>query len=115
MHFKLHKFANLCKDLNEESALRDHEAMTLRKEWADTVVERDELAGKVAVLEAQAREYERKAQEHKILKQRVEEIERRGLHRAEDAIAARDAALADLATKLEQALKQLEIERNRNK
>lgn len=111
MHFKLSKFSNLCRDLNEESATRKNESTTLREELQLVKAERDEMAEELVRLRSQVQSFEQEKEEHRKLKEQLAQYERDGITSANEAIQIRDQAILDIATKLEQALDQLEIER----
>lgn len=111
MHFKLHKFANLCKDLNEESAIRNVRAIALEQELETVKSERDQLSADVQTLRAQLQELENKQADYDEMKRKLSEYEQNGLCEANEAIQSRDRTILQLSSKLDSALSQLEIER----
>lgn len=111
MHFKLTKFANLCKDLNEEAALRNSEAMSLRKELQHVKGERDALAEELALLRAQMEIYEKEQVKLKQATHRLALYEYRDVFESGQAIQSRDATIVDLTGKLDRALTELEATR----
>jgi cell division protein FtsB len=110
-HFKLQKFANLCKDLNEEAALRNEEALSLHQELGVIRSERDEMATEIEKLKGQLAIQERREQEHGKVEETLKEYEQKGLDGADKAIQSRDAIILDLAGRLERALDTLDVER----
>lgn len=115
VHFKLNKFANLCKDLNEESANRNEEAIGLRKDLESVRTERDSMSEELTRLRAQVQFQEKQIAEYAETKKKLREYEDRGLDRAEDAIQSRDQIISDLSSKLEQSLDLLVMEREQQR
>lgn len=114
-HFKLQKFANLCKDLNEEAALRNEEALSLHQELGVVRSERDEMATEIEKLKGQLAIQERREQEHQKAEETLKRYEQKGLDGADKAIQTRDAIILDLAGRLERALDTLEVEREQQR
>jgi hypothetical protein len=115
IHFKLSKFANLCKDLNEESADRNEEAVALKDELEAVKTERDTMAEELSLLRAQVRGQQTQRAEYAEMKKKLTEYENRGLDRADDAIRSRDRMISDLSSKLEQSLDLMELEREQQR
>jgi hypothetical protein len=101
----------LCKDLNEESAYRNEEAIALREDLKSVKTERDAIAEELSRLRAQAQFQESERAEYIEMKKKLREYENRGLDRADDAIQSRDRIISDLSSKVEQSLDLLELER----
>jgi septation ring formation regulator EzrA len=101
----------LCKDLNEESAHRNEEAIALREDLKFVKTERDAMAEEISRLRAQMQFQEKERAEYAETKKKLIEYESRGLDRANDAIQSRDRIISDLSSKLEQSLDLLEVER----
>jgi hypothetical protein len=114
MHFKLTKFANLCKDLNEESAVRNSEAVSLKQELRCAKEERDSMAEELAILRAQARLYEKQQEDAERMKQRLATLEANALAQQSEAVQSRDKVIADLTSKLERVLSELEATRQQS-
>jgi hypothetical protein len=108
MHFKHQKLTDLCKELNEESAVRKHEAETLRQELVTVKSERDGLALESMRLRSAAEAHEKERTEFTELTARYLAYEQRGLGQAVQEIGARDQMIEDLTTKLSRALDQIE-------
>jgi len=109
-HFKLHKFANLCKDLNEESASRNEESLALRKELRAIKDERDEMAEELVRLRAQLQHYEQREDKYQQIEEQLEKYhETRQQHI--DEMEQKDKLISELSTKLVASLDQLELER----
>ena len=114
-HFKLQKFANLCKDLDEEAALRNEEALSLHQELGVIRSERDEMATEIEKLKGQLAIQERREQEHQKAEETLKRYEQKGLDGADKAIQTRDAIILDLAGRLERALDTLDVEREQQR
>jgi DNA repair exonuclease SbcCD ATPase subunit len=111
MHCKLSKLANLCKDLNDESAVRHSQALVLQNKLDAVTAERDQMTEDVVRLQAQVKAYEKQQEELEATKERLRQVEDQGLSSANRAVQERDHVIADLASKLERALDQLDLER----
>ena len=114
-HFKLQKFANLCKDLNDEAALRNEEALSLHQELGVIRSERDEMATEIEKLKGQLAIQERREQDHRKAEEMLKQYEQKGLDGADKAIQTRDAIILDLAGRLERALDTLDVEREQQR
>ena len=105
----------MCKDLNEEAALRNEEALSLHQEVDVVRAERDGLISEVASLKATVELLERRAQEDAKSKGSISENQHTRLSAGEDAIRTRDAVINDLSTKLDQALETIMVEREQQR
>jgi len=113
-HLKLHKFANLSKDLNEEAAVRNENAISLQQELQEVKAERDEISEEVVRLRAQLLEYSKTEAEHEALRKRLVESEEERLRHVTEVAMSRDEVISELSSKLKAALDQLAIERARH-
>jgi chromosome segregation ATPase len=111
MHLKLSKFANLCKNLNEESSELNNECISLRRELAQVQAERNEASEKLLLLRAKEAQHERENVEFDECRRTLAELEQRDLA-SQKEIRSRDVMLDELSTKLEKTLDQLELERS---
>jgi hypothetical protein len=105
----------LCKDLNEEAALRNEEALFLHQELGVIRSERDEMATEIEKLKAQLAIQERREQEHRKAEETLKQYEQKGLNGADKAIQTRGAIIIDLAGRLELALDTLDVEREQQR
>lgn len=111
MHAKLSTFANIAKDLNEESAFRKREAIQLEDELMSVRSERDALALQVEQLQTATAQYKLEQVEHAALKERMKAYELEGLGRSKETTDQRDEMIRTLAVKLESTLEALDMER----
>lgn len=111
MHAKLSTFANIAKDLNEESAFRKREAIQLEDELMSVRSERDTLALQVEQLQTATAQYKLEQVEHAALKERMKAYELEGLGRSKETTDQRDEMIRTLAVKLESTLEALDMER----
>jgi hypothetical protein len=105
----------LCKDLNEEAALRNEEAISLHHELDHVRAERDETATQVEKLQAQVTLFEREREEQAKAQRALQKYEQKGLDGADRAIQKRDTIITDLASRLERALDTLDLEREQQR
>lgn len=112
---KLEKYASLCKDLNEEAALRSREAVELHRELDIVRFERDELATELQTAKATIAQYERREKERNKAEILIRDYELKGLDGAERAIKTRDSIITDLSGRLERTLDLLEAEREQQR
>jgi chromosome segregation ATPase len=101
--------------MNEESANRNEEAISLREDLESVRMERDSMSEELTRLRAQVQFQENQRVEFAETKKKLLEYEDRGLDRAEDAIQSRDRIISDLSSKLEQSLDLLEMEREQQR
>jgi len=113
MQFKLSKFATIAKELNEESALRKHEAIKLEDELATVKAERDTLAQEVEQLRASVAQHSILKDEHQALVHVVTQYETQGLLHAKATTDQKDIVIRDLANRLERTMDALERERSK--
>lgn len=109
MQFKLSKFANLCKDLNDESALQKSEANKLKEELKIVKEERDSMAEELLHLRAQEFVYKKQTRELELMKERLALYESQSLAELSQAVHARDKTVSELTHKLERVLAELEL------
>lgn len=115
MHLKLSKFAMMCKDLNEESAKRKEDAMSLLAELEDVKTERNALASEIQTLRAQVELHSKEESENANLREMVQRLDNEALDRVDDAVGQRDAIIKELSSRLERTLDTLEIERQQQR
>jgi hypothetical protein len=108
MHFKLHKFANLCKDLNDESTVRSSESTALKQELRSVKEERDSMSEELFRLRAQEHQHKKQEGELQQMRERIALYESRTLVESSEAILSRDRVIDDLTGKLERVLLELE-------
>ncbi|GKZ01104.1 hypothetical protein MPSEU_001062000 [Mayamaea pseudoterrestris] len=111
MHFKLSKFANLCKDLNEESAARKSEALSLKKELHTVTEERNAMSEDLFRLRAVEQLYVQQQLELEEMRKRVVAYESTAMTEHARAIQSRDKTIDDLTCKLDRVLSELESSR----
>lgn len=105
----------MCKDLNEEAALRNEEALTLHQELGVIRSERDDMATEIEKLKGQLAIQEKREQEHQKVEETLKQYEQKGLDGADKAIQTRDAIILDLTCRLERALDTLDVEREQQR
>ena len=115
MHLKLQKFSLLCKDLNDEAAIRNEEAIALHQELELVRSERDQIEKELELAQARIALFERDEEERRKAERILREYERSGLEGAWKAIQVRDSIISDLSSRLERALDTLEIEREQQR
>jgi hypothetical protein len=115
MHLKLEKFANLCRNMNNESSLQSERAQSLQEELKETRQERDEMAAELEKLRADVQVYEKEREENRHVQRTLREYEEQGLQQAEEAIAKRDKLITKLAARLETTLDTLAMEREQQR
>ena len=106
---------NLCQDLSKEVAVREEETVVLQEQLESTRWERDELAVENLRLKAMSSFHAKQQVEYSELKRRYLDYEERGIQGAVAAIESRDKVIGELASKLERALDQLELEREQQR
>jgi hypothetical protein len=107
----LHPAPQLCKDLNEESVVRNETALTLQQELNELKDERDALAEDATRLRERVAQLERYELECERMRKLLYQREADEMIKAEDALQSRDQTIRDLSGKLESALEELEMER----
>ena len=112
---KIHKYASLCRDLNEEAALRNEEAIALHKELDVVRGDRDSTATELEKARALIAKYERNEVERKKSDLILEEYEKNGLDGVNKAVQTRDMIIEDLTGRLERTLDMLEHEREQQR
>mmetsp|Transcript_3428 Transcript_3428/g.4960 ORF Transcript_3428/g.4960 Transcript_3428/m.4960 type:complete len:674 (+) Transcript_3428:411-2432(+) len=115
MHIKLSKFATMCKHLNEESAIRNEEALALEAELFSTQLERNALATEVQQLRAEAVLHAKEKEEHSKLKAGIRKYQEDELNGANESLRQRDAIIEQLSKRLERTLDTLETERQQQR
>ena len=101
--------------LSKEAVVKQQETLALQRKLDTTRSERDELAIENLRLKAQVSSQAKQQVEYVELKRRYLEYEERGIQGAVAAIESRDKVIDDLSMKLEQALDQLELERDQQR
>ena len=114
-HVKLQKYASLCLDLNEEATMRNEEVIFLHKETESLRLQRDEMAGELEAARATIAQYERDAQERKVLETMLQYHESTGLDEAVAAIKMRDSIVEDLSARLRKTMDVLQLEREQQR
>ena len=115
MHLKLEKFAHLCDNMNNESAVRGEDYRVLKNELENVRAERDQLMGEVDELRAAASVHEKEREDHRRIQDRMTTYENRGLQQLEDGINLRDQTIAKLSARLETTLDTLATEREQQR
>jgi hypothetical protein len=105
----------LCKDLDEEAALRNEEAIALHHQVDVVKDERDGLATEVEQLRARVAFLERKEKEQAMSEIMLHKYEEHGLDKTGKAIVMRDTIINDLAGRLERALDLVQLEREQQR
>jgi hypothetical protein len=108
---KLDKFANLARNLNDESSFRVEESKSLKEELKEVKAERDRMAAELEQLRAAVQVHEEEREEHRKIQEKIAKYESSGLHQAEQAIAVRDEMIAKLTARLGSTLDTLALER----
>ena len=114
MHLKLSKMSMMCKDLNDESAKRKEEAVSVQATLAKVRAERNSLQSEVESLRARIALYEKEDAENDRVSKCLRELQKDGLDHAHVAIKERDAALKRATSQLHRALDSLEMERRQH-
>lgn len=115
MQVKVQKYATLCKDLNEEAALRNEEALTLHRELDAVRAERDKMATELEKASAIIAQYEKNEEERVKSDLILQHYEQKGLDGADRAVKTRDSIIDDLSGRLERALDMLALEREQQR
>jgi len=115
MHLKLSKMSMMCKDLNDESAKRKEEALSVQTTLAKVRADRNSLQSEVESLRARIALYETEDVENDLVSQSLREMENDGLDDADAAIEERDKALRSMTSQLRRTLDSLELERRQQK
>ena len=110
---KLQNFSSLCRDLNEEAAIRNEEAIELHKEIDSVRSDRDKISAELETAKAMIANYENRIKERPRVDVIVQNLES-NIDGADRAIKTRDRIIVDLSTRLERALQVLETERERD-
>jgi hypothetical protein len=105
----------LCKELDEEAALRNDEAIALHDQLDVVKEERDGLATEVEQLRARVAFLERKEKEQAMSAIMLHKYEEHGLDQTGKAIAMRDTIINDLVGRLERALDLVQLEREQQR
>ena len=105
----------MCKELDEEAALRNEEAILLHHDLDVVRSERDQLATEVEILRGRVACLERREKEHSCLETLLPRYQHQRLDSADAAIQMRDAVIADLTGRLERALDLLVLEREQQR
>jgi len=115
MHFKLSKFATMCKHLNEESAIRNEEALALEAELFATQSERNGLATEVQQMRSEGDLHTKEKEEHRKLRAGIRNYQEDELNAANETIQQRDAIIEQLSKRLDRTLDTLEKERQQQR
>mmetsp|Transcript_9064 Transcript_9064/g.14554 ORF Transcript_9064/g.14554 Transcript_9064/m.14554 type:complete len:535 (+) Transcript_9064:232-1836(+) len=114
-HVKLQQFGGLCRDLNEEAAIRNEEAIELHKELDSVRQDRDRISAELEQAKAKIAQHEKNESERPRIESMMMRLEANGLDGVERAIKTRDKIIVDLSTRLERALDCLEFEREQQR
>lgn len=104
MYSKVHKFATLAKDLNEEAERNCGESKSLKDQLAHVSSERDKLAQEVISLRAAVEHHAKEKAEFVQLKHQLAFYKQREMDRQQSEKRGRQDHLSDLTTRLEKAL-----------
>lgn len=115
MQLKLEKFAHLCDNMNNESAVRGEDYKALQNELENVRTERDQLIGEVDEVRAAAIVHEKEREDHRRVQDRMTMYENRGLQQLEHGIKKRDETIAQLSARLETSLDTLAKEREQQR
>jgi len=113
MHLTLSKLSMMCKTLNDESAKRKEEAVAVQTSLAKVRAERNSLVAEVEALKARIVLYENEDAKSQYLAQALHDSVPKGLDMADDAVNAREKAVKELSSRLQQTLDTLSVERQK--
>ncbi len=105
----------MCKDLNDESAKRKEQSDVAKSELSRVRSERDSKSSELEILRARVALYEKQEVENTEIRRKLREDETDTLDIAHAAIIQRDALIQDLTTRLDDAHKMLEEEREQRR
>jgi hypothetical protein len=111
MHMKLSKLAMMCKDLNDESASRKEQVELARNDRDAMRQERNAMTSELELLRTRVQMYEKQEIEHAELRQIVREKQFETLVIADQAISQRDSMIEQLTSRLNEALKIIDDEK----
>ena len=114
MHLKLEKFAMMCKNLNEEAALRNNEVKETKALLDKMTNERNTLSSQIDALRAQVDLYEGKRVAQSRIRKEWEEEKARLLDVLNGAIRDRDEIIDDASRRLDLAAETIESERRQH-
>eukprot|EP00559_Dactyliosolen_fragilissimus_P001381 CAMPEP_0184868614 /NCGR_PEP_ID=MMETSP0580-20130426/31091_1 /TAXON_ID=1118495 /ORGANISM="Dactyliosolen fragilissimus" /LENGTH=721 /DNA_ID=CAMNT_0027369621 /DNA_START=500 /DNA_END=2665 /DNA_ORIENTATION=+ len=115
MHLKLSKFSMMCKDLNDDSALKRDELNVANTRLKSVIAERDSLKAKLETCEKNLDLYEKQEKENKVIRDMLNKCENATLNAADKAIKSRDDMILGLSSRLTRALDTLELERKQQR
>ena len=115
MHLKLEKFAHLCDNMNNESAVRSEDFKAVKGELEQVKKERDQLLREVDELRAAASVHAKEREDHRLVQEKMTQYENQGLQKFEQGIERRDQIIAKLSARLEATSDTLAIEREQQR
>lgn len=115
MHLKLEKFAHLCDNMNNESAVRNEDYNGAKDELENVKQERDQLLREVDELRAAASVHAKERDNHRLVQEKMTLYETQGLQKFEQDIEKRDKIIAKLSARLETTLDTLAMEREQQR
>lgn len=111
MQVKLSKIMMICKELNEENAVRKQAAAALEADMQYAKEGRNKLASEARLLGAQLTLHEQEQTETALLQDMLAQYEKDALDQADEGIQQRDGIVTELSARLDQTLETLSVER----
>ena len=112
---QLQQFGKLCRDLDEEAAIRNAEAIELHRELDTVRQDRDKISAELEQANALILQYELNHSQNEKNVATIHRLEADGLDGVNTAITTRDKIIVDLASRLEHALACVEFEREQQR
>lgn len=110
-HPQAFRLPQLCKDLNEESVVRNETALTLEQELIQVKEERDAVLKERNDLRSRVEQLERYEAECKRMTELLRQHEADGIQKSEETIRSRDGTIREMSNRLDKTLDELEMER----
>jgi len=115
MQLKIGKFALMCKELNEESAVRKEAIKVLQTELAAAKTERNALASELEAFKMKLKNSSANENEIEELRKTISKQDQEMMDRSDIAIKKRDIIIDELAKRLDYTVRTLEMEREQHR